>query len=82
MRPCGNHPEYQVLALKERLEPPRGHFLMKVYRRGLLVDEMDKRNLIVVGSQLAHAKLLGGSVTNQSVTTIGYGTSGTTPVFG
>lgn len=66
----------------DQLVPPSGHFLLKVFRRGLLVDAMDKKNLIVVGSQQAHAKLIGGTVANQSVTTIGFGTNATAPVFG
>lgn len=69
-------------AFKDTLEAPRGHFLLKVYRRGLLADVVDKPNLIVDGSKLIHAKLLGGSVVNNSVTTIGFGTNGTAPAGG
>jgi hypothetical protein len=68
--------------LKDRLLAPTGHFLLKVYRKGILIDKMDEKNLIVVGSQAAHAHLLGGDVANRSVTQISYGTSGTGPVFG
>ncbi|HKT53688.1 MAG TPA: hypothetical protein VJP88_04510 [Caulobacteraceae bacterium] len=66
------------------LEPPRGHFILEVRRKGIIVPElcMDRPNLIVNGSKQVHAKLLGGSVTNQSVTTIGYGTNGTAPTTG
>lgn len=60
---------------------PTGHFLLKVFRRGLLVPElcMDERNLIVDGSKTLLAHLLGGDVATRSVTTIGFGTSGSAP---
>lgn len=61
---------------------PSGRFILEVFRCGELVEVFEENNLIVVGSQQIHARLLGGNVTNQSVTQIGYGTSGTAPVFG
>ena len=61
---------------------PTGHFVLRAYRKGELVEVIDEPNLIVVGSQLIHAKLLGGAVTNQSVTQIGFGTNPTAPAFG
>lgn len=64
------------------LAGPRGHFLLKVFHRGVLVDQVDEPNLIVVGSKLAHARLLGGDVTDRSVEQIGFGTSGTAPASG
>lgn len=63
----------------ERL--PTGHFILEVFRKGALIERIDEKNLIVVGSQNTHAKLLGGNVTNQSVTQIGFGTNATAPVF-
>jgi hypothetical protein len=64
------------------IKPPSGHFLLKVYRRGILIDVVDEKNLIVDGSKQVHAKLLGGAVTNQSVTQIAFGTNGTAPAGG
>lgn len=61
---------------------PTGHFLLKVYRQGVLLDVMDERNLIVDGSKQTHARLLGGDVTNRSVTQIGFGESGAAPAAG
>lgn len=61
---------------------PSGLFVLEVYRRGELIDLIEEPNLIVVGSQQVHAKLLGGAVANQSVTQISFGTNGTAPVFG
>lgn len=57
---------------------PEGRLQLWVRRRGVLVPElcMDEKNLIVNGSKTAHAHLLGGDVTNRSVTQIGFGTSG------
>ncbi|WP_407122183.1 hypothetical protein [Bradyrhizobium sp. STM 3561] len=60
---------------------PSGLFTLRIYRRGELVEVFEEPNLIVIGSQQAHAKLLGGDVTGQSVTQIGFGTNGAAPVF-
>jgi hypothetical protein len=59
----------------------RGHFKLWVRCRGVLVPHlcMDESNLIVNGAKTVLSHLLGGDVTNRSVTTIGYGTSGTAP---
>lgn len=71
------------ISLADKFErAPSGLFVLRVYRRGELVEVFEENNLIVVGSQQVHAKLLGGSVANQSVTQIGYGTNATAPVFG
>lgn len=43
---------------------------------------MDDHNLIVDLSKQVHAKLLGGSFTGNNVSTIGFGTNGTTEVVG
>lgn len=69
-------------SIKDIFAPPKGHFLLKVFRRGLLVDEVDEPNLIVNGSKLIHAQLLGGNFSNNNVNTIGYGTNGTAPAGG
>ena len=61
---------------------PSGLFVLRVYRRGRLIEVFEERNLIVDNSKQIHAKLLGGSVTNQSVTQFGVGTNGTPPVGG
>jgi hypothetical protein len=64
------------------MSQPRGVFSLKVFRRGVLVDEMLDRNLIVNGSKLIHAQLLGGAVTGNSMAQIGYGTGILAPVVG
>lgn len=56
--------------------PPSGHFLLHVYQDGELIETFEEKNVIVDLSKQIHAKLLGGSVSGQSVTQIGFGTSG------
>lgn len=63
-------------------EAPRGHFILNVFRAGELIERFEEKNLIVAGSKQVHAKLLGGAVANQSVTQIGFGTSGAAPAAG
>jgi hypothetical protein len=71
------------LSLRDDFErKPTGDFYLEVRRRGELIEVVDEKNLIVIGSQQAHAKLLGGDVTGQSVTQIGFGTGAVAPVFG
>ncbi len=55
----------------------RGVFYMKVERNGVVVDEFTKENLIIDLGKNAQARLLGGDVTNRSITKIGFGTNGT-----
>lgn len=53
-----------------------GHFYMEVRNAaGDLVDVIDEKNLVVVGSRQTLARLLGGDVADRSVTRIGFGTS-------
>jgi len=63
---------------------PTGFFTLEVRERksGKLIERFKEKNLIVIGSQPTHAALLGGNVTNNSVTKMGFGTNGTTPIFG
>lgn len=61
---------------------PSGHFRLEIFRKGELVDVFEEKNLVVVGSKQTHARLLGGDVTNRSVTKISYGTSLTEPAEG
>lgn len=61
---------------------PSGRFRLEIYRRGILIEVFEENNLIVDGSKQIHAHLLGGDVTNRSVTQIGFGTNPTAPVGG
>ncbi|MGF6641780.1 hypothetical protein [Paraburkholderia sp. MM6662-R1] len=71
-----------LIRLDDDLRAPTGVLSYRVYHRGVLVEQVEDHNLIVIGSQVTHAHLLGGDVTGRSVTQIGFGTSGTTEVFG
>lgn len=61
---------------------PTGIFVLDIYRAGKLIEHFEEKNLIVIGSQQIHAKLLGGAVAGQSVTQFAVGTNATPPVFG
>lgn len=69
--------------LTDRYEKaPSGLFLLRVYKNDELIEIFEEHNLIVDLSKQVHAKLLGGSVSGQSVTQIGFGTNGTAPASG
>lgn len=61
---------------------PTGDFYLEVYRRGRLIEVIDEKNLIVANSKQIHARLLGGDVTNRSVTQISFGTNPAAPSTG
>jgi hypothetical protein len=70
------------ILLRDDLEKqPSGVLSYRVFRNGELIEEVEDNNLIVVGSQVTHARLLGGDVTNRSITQIGFGTNGTAAAF-
>ena len=56
--------------------------MLHIFKGGELVEVFDECNLIVDGSKPTHAHLLGGDVTNRSITQFGVGTNGTAPVAG
>lgn len=70
------------LSLNDYSQAPSGLFVLNIYRRGELIEVFEEKNLIVNGSKQTHARLLGGDVTNRSVTQFGVGTSGTAPAAG
>lgn len=51
-----------------------GHFRLWVWRNGVLIEEDDHPNIIVDLAKEQQARLLGGDVTNRSITKIGVGT--------
>lgn len=57
-----------------------GRFELRVYRCGLLVDEVDEQNMVVAGSALVLASLLAGGV--QPLVRFGVGTNSSTPALG
>lgn len=70
------------MKLQDDVRGPTGHFVLNVFRRGVLVERFEEANLVVDASKQPMAKLIGGSVTNQSVTQIAFGTNGTAPAAG
>jgi len=71
-----------VRFVESEFRPPVGTFTLLVKRRGSVIERYVDRNLIVTGSKLIHAQLLGGATANNSITQIGYGTGLSAPVVG
>lgn len=61
---------------------PQGIFTLEVWRHGELIERYQDCNLVVDLSKQQLARLIGGDVTNRSITKIGFGTSGTAPAAG
>lgn len=57
----------------------RGVFLLRVYRKGKLVEEYRDDNLIVNAAKVALARLIAGEGAGKVVSTIGFGTNGDGP---
>jgi hypothetical protein len=57
----------------------RGEFRMWVYRKGVLIEEYEDRNLIVNGARTAVARLIAGDGTGKNINRIAFGTSGAAP---
>lgn len=68
--------------LSDRVVSARGFLDYVVWRRGQIIECVREENLVVDTSKLMLSRLLGGDVTNRSVTQIGVGTNGTAPVGG
>lgn len=71
-----------MFRLEDFAQAPSGLFTLNVYQKGELIEVFQEKNLIVNNSKQIHANLLGGAVTNQSVTKIAFGTNGTAPSSG
>lgn len=57
----------------------RGEFVMRVYRKGELIEEYVDKNMIMNVAKDAMARLIGGSGTGKTITKIGFGTNTTAP---
>lgn len=72
-----------MMILKDSIERrPQGVFTLEIRRHGELVELFQEENLVVDLSKQQLARLIGGDVTNRSITKIGFGTSGTAPAAG
>jgi len=69
-----------MIRIAERLWQPRGIFKMTVRKSGKVIEVYEDHNLIVDNAKLLLAHLLGGDTEGKSVTKIGFGTNGATPV--
>lgn len=57
----------------------RGDFLLRIYRKGVLIDEQHDHNMIMTVARSAMAALIGGAGAGKTITKIGFGTLGTGP---
>jgi hypothetical protein len=69
-----------MMKLKDHLWQPRGTFKMTVRKSGKIIEVYEDHNLIVNNAKLLLAHLLGGDVNGKSVTRIGFGTNGASPL--
>jgi hypothetical protein len=60
----------------ERPLLPRGFVDVCVWRAGVLVERITGPNLIVGGSRFVHAQLLGSGGADNTITQVGFGSSG------
>lgn len=70
------------MRFEEQFGGMRGRLTYTVYKNGVPIETFDEDNLIVDGSKVTLARLLGGDVTNRPITQIQFGTNGTAPAAG
>jgi len=58
-----------------------GFIQVKAWKRGRLLWTLERENLIVTAGKTPVAKLIGGTVSNESVTAIGFGSGTTAPAI-
>lgn len=61
--------------MRDRVTSPIGWMALKVWQSGVLIEDIRLSNLIVAGSKLIHAQLLGGIVAGNSVAQVGFGSN-------
>lgn len=71
-----------MIILSDNVGRPEGIFTLEIRRHGVLIERYEDSNLVVDLSKQQLARLIGGDVTNRSITKIGFGTSGTAPAAG
>ena len=64
--------------IHEKVAEPRGSLVMKIYRRGILIETIEEHNIVVNGGRARLAQLIAGKSTD-AVKYIGFGTGGTNP---
>lgn len=68
--------------MMDRLASPCGWLALKTWRAGRLIEAVRLQNLIVSGSTLIHAQLLGGAVAGNSISQVGFGSNIAAPAAG
>lgn len=68
-------------ALHDRLSRPTGVLTLRIKRRGVPIEEV-RENLVVDASKFMLSRLLGGTVSNNSVAQIGFGTGNSAALAG
>ena len=71
----------QGLSIAEVIRPV-GLFKLRVFRHGKLIERFEAKNLVVTGGKTLLSLLLGGTVSNNSVTKIGFGSNAVPPAAG
>ena len=66
----------------ERNRPMEGILRYKVFNNGVLLEEVEEKNLIVNGARNQMARLIAGDFQGRNITKIAFGVSGTAPVVG
>ena len=61
--------------MTDTLAAPTGSLAVRVWRHGVLIEDSLHNNLIVGGSKLIHAQLLGGAVAGNSIVEVGFGST-------
>ena len=70
------------MQIDDEVLPAKGQLCYEIRKGGRLIESVVGPNLVVVGSKTCLSRLVGGAVTGKQITTIGFGTSGTTPAAG
>lgn len=65
----------------ERVASPSGRLHMRVFRRGLVIDEWAADNLVVTGAAFANSRNAGGTTSGNAITRIGFGTNPNAPAY-
>jgi len=68
-----------AIGISDACPAMRGRVIVRAYRRGKFLWQRERENLVVTAHGTPTSKLLGGTVTNQSIGAFGVG-SGTVPV--
>jgi hypothetical protein len=61
---------------------PSGWMALRMWRHGTLVEDVRLPNLVVAGSKLIHAQLVGGVTAGNSITQVGFGSNPLAPIPG